>query len=264
LSHLETVVFIAAGLLFVATWIPWLRRAATINPIALPPRIRLGLFVAPVFCALLTLTVLLTLADKDIRRDPLHLAFYLTLTTALLGAVAWLFPFFGLSVREAVLERGNVPAFIAVSAALFGVTAALAGANMGEGPGLVAVLFTGLFLVAIFLAAWFAVERFTSVSELIIVRRSRSAAVRLAGFLAALGILTGWIGAGDWVSYRATLRDAVGSLPAVLILCSAFVIIESRFEKKKFAPSLESTLSLVSALLFVALTCAWLTLRGIL
>lgn len=264
LSDLETIVFIASGLLFVATWAVWLGRAATLNPISLPSRIRFGLFLAPVICALLTLTILLTLSAKEVRHSPLYLAFYFVLTTSCLGGVTWIFPLLGLSVRDDVLERGNSAAFIAVCAALFGTTAALAGANMGEGPGVLAVLFTAILLTAIFLAAWLVVERLTAVSEVITVERDRSAAVRLSGFLAASGILSGWIGAGDWVSYRATLRDALYSLPAIVVLCAAFLFTEARFRRKQFAPSLHSTLSMVVALVFVVLTCAWITLRGIL
>jgi len=264
LSNLEIFAFIASLFVLFATWIPWYRRAATINPLSLFPRIRLGFYIAPIVCLLFTLAILLTLGDKDVRRDPVYLTLYLTLTTACLGITTRIFPLLGLSPREDVLERANQAAFIAVCAALFGAAAAFAGANIGNGPGIEVVLFTALLLAAIFLGSWFAVERLTSISQAVTVDRNRHAGIRLAGFLLALGILTGWIGAGDWISYRATLRDALVSLPAVLVLCSAFAYTESHFKKRKLAPSRESFLSLVSALLFVVLTCAWLTLRGIL
>jgi hypothetical protein len=263
LSDLETLIFIVSLFVLLATWVPWYRHTVTINPLALSLRIRRGLYLAPIVCLLFTLSILLTLAAKDVRRDPIYLALYLTLTTACLGIVTRILPFLGLCPREDVLERSNQAAFTATSAALFGATAAFAGANIGDGPGVEAVLFTALLLAIIFLAAWFAVESLTSISESITVDRNRHAATRLAGFLAALGILTGWIGAGDWVSYSATLRDALVSLPAVLVLCSAFVLTESRFKKEKLTRSRESTLSLVVAILLVVLTCTAIILRSI-
>lgn len=226
-----------------ATWGPWFRNSAKVNPLVLSPRLRFGLFLVPLLCLLLLLVVLLTLAAKDVRRDPAYLALYLLLGSAWFGVAARLFAFLGISAADDVLERNNPAAFLTISGALLGTTASFAGANIGNGPGVEVVLFSALLSTLIFLAGWLAVERLTSLSEAITVDRNLAAGIRLAGFLVPLGLLSGWSVAGDWSNYLATLRDAFTSLPPTILLCVLFLSLEFLLRRKRFSASKEATIS---------------------
>jgi uncharacterized membrane protein YjfL (UPF0719 family) len=195
-----------------------------------------------------------------VRRDPFYLTFYVLLGSGWLGMGAWLFPFVGLSPRDDALERGNAAAALAVAGALGGATLCYAGGNIGDGPGVEAVLFSVLLSTAAFFMLWFVVEMLTRepLSEEITVERSPAAGLRLAGWLLGLGFALGWSVAGDWTSADATLRDFVRSLPPALALASLGWVVENVGK-----PALRGSFSQVSVsgfigLLYLAGPIAWI------
>jgi hypothetical protein len=249
--------------LIILAWGSWYRETATVNPLTLPFRIRMCLFAAPVVCALITLAVLLTLGAKDVRHDPTYIAFYLFVSSAWLGGTTLFFPFLGVSARDDVLERGHRAALAPVCGALLGAAFSFAGANIGDGPGAEAVLFSGLLSSGAFFAFWFAAERLTLISEVITIERNVGAGMRLGGFLVGLGLLSGWAVAGDWESWFATVRDLIYSLCPGLVLCGMMVAIELFLKNRKPRPAPGIDASIGIAVVYIALACGWVLLRGV-
>lgn len=259
---METPSFVVAVFLVVLIWVPWYHQAALVNPLGLPFRMRYCVFLLPVCCPALNLIVLLTLSAQDVQRDPLYIGFYLIVAAGWIGAMTLVFPCFGLSLRDDVLERGNPAALMALSGAVIGATCSFAGANVGDGPGVEAVVLSALLSSAVFFACWFAVERILSASEAITVDRNVAFATRFAGFLIALGLLAGWSVAGNWESFEGTLRDLAFSLPPVLALNVAMISAEVFCKKITVKRSFELKASRTLALFYVFGAAVWICIRG--
>jgi uncharacterized membrane protein YjfL (UPF0719 family) len=139
-----------------------------------------------------------------------------------LGGTTFIFPLLGVSARDDVVERRNTAASYAVGGALLGVTMCFAGANVGSGPGPEVVFFCAILSTAAFFFLWFVLESIAHPSEAITVDRDEEAAVRLAGFLVATGILLGGAVAGNWESPSGTLQDfCTFGWPAIVLLIIA-------------------------------------------
>ena len=69
-------------------------------------------------------------------------------------------------------------------------------------------------------------ELLSGVSETVTVDRDAAAAVRLAGFLIACGVVLGRAVAGDWESAEMTVRDFVDVAWPVLALVVMAVVVE--------------------------------------
>ena len=262
MSDFEPFYFIPAIFLIVLAWGSWYREAATVNPLALPFRIRVCLFAAPVVCALVIFAVLLTLAAKDVRRDPLYVGFYQVVGIAWLGGMSLLFPFLGISMRDDVLERGHRAALPAVCGAILGAALSFAGANVGDGPGVEAVVFSGILSGGVFFGLWFVAERLTAISEAITIERNVGAGFRLGGSLVALGLLSGWAVAGDWVSWSATVRDVIYYSVPASVLCSVMVLVEILLRRRKPRLALGASASIGLAFVYIAAAYGWVILSG--
>ena len=260
---METPSFVVAVFLVVLIWVPWYHQAAFINPLGLSSRMRYCVFLLPVCSLALNFIVLLTLAARDVRRDPLYIGFYLIVAAGWIGAMTLAFPYLGLSSRDDVLERANPAALMALFGAVIGAACSFAGANVGDGPGVEAVALSALLSSSVFFASWFAVERLLSASEAITVDRNIAFAARFAGFLRALGLLAGWSVAGNWESFEGALRDLVFSLPPVLVLNVAMISAEVFCKKITLKRSLELKASRMLALSYVFGAAVWIFIRGV-
>lgn len=263
LSSFEVFVLFGSIILAFRAWSPWFRDAATVNPLQLSSQVRLVLFIVPVICVSLTIATLLKLAARDVRNDPAYIAIYAALGAAWLGGMTLLFPFLGISARYDALERQNRGALVAICGALLGATFSFAGANIGDGPGMEVVLFCGVLSSAMFLFLWAAVERATSISEAITIERNTGAGIRLGGFLTGLGSLCGWAVAGDWISWSATMLDFARSLWPGVALCAAMILVEMILRKGRRRRAAELSVSVSTAVFYVALACAWVLYRGV-
>jgi uncharacterized membrane protein YjfL (UPF0719 family) len=261
LANLEIFAFIASIFLALKGWTSWYGQILRVTRLASPMRWRVPLLIAPLFCAALLIVALRTLAARDVRGDVLYLAFYLLLGAGWVGGMTLLFPFLGVSARDDVLERGNRSASWAVGGALIGATCSFAGANIGNGPGIEAVLFSAVLSSGLFVLLWIGLDALTSLSEAITVDRDTGAGIRLGGFLIGLGIVSGWAVAGDWVSATATLKDFLWSSWPAIVLSGIAVLIELVWRQKSRRPS-KASLSATIALAYIILASVWVVAHG--
>jgi len=206
-------------------WTPWYRSAVG-RRFALDARaISIVLFM-PFACALILLTVLMTLAADDVRNDPKYIFMYMLMGIGWVGMSSLFFGTFGISVREDVAERHNRAAAIALAGALVGTMLAFAGGNVGNGPGWWVVAICAFLSTAALFALWMLIELTTGVNEWVTVERDRATALRFAGLLIALGLILGRAVAGDWDSIDATLQDFWRVGRFAVLLAFAGIIVE--------------------------------------
>jgi hypothetical protein len=263
LPDLEIFAFIASVLLSLKGWWTWYGDIASVNRLRAPVSKRLVLLTAPLVCLALILIALTKLAATTVRNDGLYISFYLLVGAGWLGGATLIFPFLGISARDDVLERGNRAASWAVTGALTGASCSFAGANVGNGPGVEAVLFSAVLSSALFIGLWVGMDLLTSISDAITVDRDERAGIRLGGFLLGIGLLSGWSVAGDWISASATLKDfVISALPAMLLAAIA-VGVEVLFRKASVHLSAKTRPSLVISAIYVGVSLVWVVSRGV-
>jgi len=263
LESFEAFVLIASAIVAAQQWFSWYRDIFTINLLCAPARQRVILSITPLFCMAILFVALRKLGDDTVRHNSFYLFFYLLLGAAWLAGMAAIFPLLGVSARDDALERANNSASWAASGMLLGSTFCFAGANIGNGPGVEAVLFSGLLATGLFLLLWFLVEWFASFSEEITVERNLGAGIRLAGFLTAIGLICGWAVAGDWVAATATLKDFARSCWPAIFLSVIATVFEASRKNKKMQPSDGAAGSLALAFVYVASASAWVIAHGV-
>jgi hypothetical protein len=222
----EVFMLIASAIVALVSWGAWYIKPALVQGVRRrPPAWRL-LRLTPLLAAALLWAVLRNAASFDVRDDPRYLTFYLVLGAAWVGVwIRWL-AVTGISTRDDVVERSNGSAALAVTGALFGITLAYAGGNVGNGPGWWVVVFSAALATLALFGAWILLETLTGVSDIITVDRDPSAGLRLGGFLIAGGLILGRSVAGDWVSAEATVRDFAAAAWPVIVLVIAAAIVE--------------------------------------
>lgn len=186
-------------------------------------RVRVALAGDALFCLFITLAVLLGASARDVRHSPYYLTGYELLAALWLGGAMRLFPFFGVSTRDDVIERRNRGAYWTIKGAMFGVAACFAGANVGNGPGPEAVIFCAALASTGFFAVWFVLDWAGSHwADCITIDRDSGCGVRLGSLLLADGLAFGSAVTGDWISSGAAVRDfAVRIWPIIPILALA-------------------------------------------
>ncbi len=222
----EALVLLVSVLLGPLAWGLWFWRLSGLDRTGRRRPVMERLLAVLAACAAGLLAVLLTLAAHDVRDSFAYICLYLLLGSAWLRMSERCLPWFGLSVRDDLVERGNDVVLPALAGFLGAMTLAYAGANIGDGPGWwVVVVCAGLASLAVLLA-WAALECFASVAEQVTVERDRAAGWRLGGFLLACGAIAGRAVAGDWISADATLRDFVFRAWPLLMLLVAALLVE--------------------------------------
>lgn len=265
LSEFEVLVVFASAFLILKSWGAWYVAIATVSNFRPAPLQISVLLTTPLICLALLFVCLLAFAAPAVRRDPSYIGLYLVIGGASLGGIAQLTPFLGISARDDALERANAGACLAVAGALLGSCCAFAGANVGDGPGIEAVLFSSVLSLGLFLGIWFAFERLTHISEAITVERDADAGIRLAGFLTGLGLLCGWSVAGDWISAVATINDFARSIwPAISLGVMAAGAERLRWRAQAVdAIYVSRSASIAAAVLYLSLAVVWILVRGI-
>jgi len=263
LPDLEIFAFIASVFLSFKGWSTWYGDIVSVNRLRAAVSKRLVLLTAPLVCLALILIALTKLAATTVRNDGLYISFYLLVGAGWLGGATLIFPFLGISARDDVLERGNRAASWAVTGALTGASCSFAGANVGNGPGVEAVLFSAVLSSALFIGLWLGMDLLTSISDAITVDRDERAGIRLGGFLLGIGLLSGWSVAGDWVSASATLKDFVISAWPAMLLAAVAVGVEVLFRKASVHLSAKTSPSLVVSAVYVGVSLVWVVSRGV-
>ena len=200
---------------------------------------------------------------KEVREDSGEV-FFLTL----LGAV-WLilanalFPWFGLSYRDDVVERGNAASLVALCGALLGAAFLYAGGSIGEGPSYWENIFSAALATAVWLLLWIVLELGAAVSISIAEERDLASGLRLCGFLLANGLVLGRAVAGDWHSIAATIHDFIRDGWPSAILCAIALPVEKFARPSRDCPFPPwPSYGLFPALLYLALAAAWLCHLG--
>ncbi len=181
-----------------------------------------ALGVLPLVALVVLYLILKRWSSFDVRSSPAYLFQYLALGAAWLGVALRFFPWFGISARDDVAERGNPAAAVALSGAILGLVLCYAGGNIGDGPGWWVVLFSSGLATACFFASWAVFEARAHTSDAVTIDRDLAAGARHASFSVAQGLILGRAVAGDWKSPAATLADLVtNGWPALAVLALA-------------------------------------------
>jgi uncharacterized membrane protein YjfL (UPF0719 family) len=215
---------VGAGLI---TWSLWYRDALFAARRCSGFGVRWPLAVAPVLCGFLLFQILHRFASFDVRDNPFWMFYYMAVGAAWVGLGTKLSPFFGLSARDDVAERGNGAAAVALAGFLIGLTLCFAGANIGDGPGWWVVIFCAFLSSGTLLVLWMWIARAGAV-DTITIDRDPSSGWRAAGFFVGAGAILGRSVAGDWVSAAMTAQDFLLRGWPALVLALAAAWLERR------------------------------------
>ena len=213
-------------------WVRWSFKFKT-NGVASPQRfVRIGLgAVLPLLCGLFLLGVLAKTASADVRSDPEIVVEYCALGLVWVGTTQWAFGFLGVSTRDDVIERRNPAAAIVSAGQLVAATCCVAGANIGNGPGVNVVLFCAtLSTISLFLL-WVVFDRLAWIADTVTIERNTFTGIRVAGWLVATGIVLGAGVAGDWHSASRTLIEFGAYAWPAAALMAAVAFLELRLRK---------------------------------
>lgn len=189
--------------------------------------------------AFLVYKVLAKWSAPSVRDDANEITFYLTFSMVWIALSQAAFAFLGISVRDDVAERRNVAAGFAVGGLTAGATFCVAASNIGDGPGFEVVLFCAALSTASLFALWALVAQFSGIADAITIDRNVGAGIRAAGWLTGTGLVLGACVAGDWISYRATLKDFVRFGWPVAVAAFLFLRVERvlNFRRESARPS---------------------------
>lgn len=243
--------------------IRWYGPCLRIRPLACPPNVRMWLYVYPLICAMILLFILISLAASDVVTSPMYISFYLLMGVGFVSVMSQAFPLVGLNLRRDALERGNRATVAALGGALIGVTLCFAGGNIGDGPGWWVVVFSGLLATLMWFAVWLVLQLLTNIAEHISVDRDLASGVRLAGYLAASGLILGRAVAGDWVSPEQTVADFLRMCWPAQILAAFAAVVEVICRPTPRLPQPPaSVFGLLPAATYVAVAIGWLVFVG--
>jgi len=204
-------------------------------------------------CGCAVYLVLVKWSAPSVREDASEITFYLIFSIIWIAFTQGLFAFLGVSIRDDVAERRNVAAGFTVASLTIAATCCAAGSNIGDGPGFEAVLFCAVLSTAGLLVLWAVVAQFSGIADAITIDRNVAAGIRTAGWLAGTGVVLGACVAGDWISYKTTLRDFARFGWPVAIIALLFAMMEraiglrAKSVASKLATSLAAAVSMAVA-----------------
>jgi hypothetical protein len=205
------------------------------------------------------------LADDEVRSDVgYHLAFLIAWGAALIW-VHMVGCLLGVEWLAQGLERRNRGAVWAGIGLTVGITLAVAGANIGEGPTMATTIGPMFLAVGALVGLWLVFAVVTGNTAAVTVERNEASGLRLGGLLIAWGLVLGRSVAGDWVSLEDTWHDFYdeGLIPGLVLLGLAMgVEIFMRPTKRRPFPT-GLRCGLVPAGLFVLLAFVWLWHLGV-
>jgi len=257
------VAIILVWLLFLTAILSWPRYAssAQLTRRAAPAEIGWVTLLIPFLCTIFLFAVLRRYAASDVRNDEQMILFYSGLGIVWVYACEFVSRFMGISVILDVVERKNPAALWATTGCMTGTTCCYAGANIGNGPGVAAVLFCAVLSTGTLFLLWFIIESACAgrLHDSITVERDIATGVRLGAYLLSLGIILGAAVAGDWVSLSATITGFVGySWPSIYLIVPAAI-----FERPKRSAPVELPGSLLFAGICLASAAGYVAYRGL-
>jgi hypothetical protein len=263
MSDDESTVTILSVVTWGVTWFLWYVRLGSGPRLRRSHKPRLVAALALPLSLAVVLSVLLRWSASDVRDSREYLFLYLALGAAWIGLASCSWTWLGLSERDDVIERGNLPVAVAFCGLSFGVGLCYAGGNIGDGPGWWVVVFSSGVATALWYVAWIALEWRLHVSEALTIDRDLAAGLRLGSWGAASGLLLGRAAAGNWVSATDTLADfARNGWPALPLLGLAF-LLEHRLRPTPEAPQRGViACGVVPGALYLALAFCWVASRG--
>jgi uncharacterized membrane protein YjfL (UPF0719 family) len=227
-------------------------RLAVAMPLGSRPPLRRGLALVPPLALLGIFWVLRNLASFDVREDPGYLWQYLAFGAAWVGIGLRGFDALAVSWRDDVIERNNEAAFWVVAGAALGLTAAYAGANVGDGPSWLVVAYAASLATLLLLAAWWVVDRLTLATDHVIAGRDAATGLRIGALLCACGLIAGRAAAGDWFDALRTLRELTLAWPILALVALEVGTAWSGPRGRPYARGLSLTLALVYLAIAVA------------
>jgi hypothetical protein len=222
----------------------------------------------PLYCALLGGFAMLyhatgSWAAKEIRDNIAYRLLVMAMGGATLTISAMVISCLGISLRGDAFERRNFAAVLVWSGAIAGILLIYTGASVGEGPSFWENVFSTAIGIATWLALWLTLELAAGVSRSVAEERDTASGLRMAGFLAAEGLILGRALAGSWHSAAGTLADFARFGWLALALAALAIAMEFRLRPSPACP-LPSwrTHGVPAAVLYVALAAAWVLRLG--
>ncbi len=203
----ETFLFFAMLAASCVTGFKYYRPLFTMTWLGKRKRIRLSLAVCPVIGMAITLAVLQTWSDSQVRGHLDYILFFLFGCAAWQGVAAWGLSMVGISALDDALERDNPAAAMAVSGTLLAVSIIYALANVGTGPTIETTLLPAAAGAVALAVAYLIIVNLGGVVEDITVGRDTGAGIRLAGALAGAALILGRAVGGNFVSWDETWID---------------------------------------------------------
>lgn len=217
-------------------------------------------FLCSVIVSIVLIAVALGLwGAKEVREDAGEI-FFLTLGgTLYLLACIYFFKWLGISIRDDIVERGNIGALVALCAATIALAMLYVGGSVGEGPDYSENVFSVGLAAGSFLLLWIILEAGGRISMSIAEERDLASGIRFGGFLFATGLILGRAVAGDWHSVDATIHDFVRDGWPAAVICVVALIVEAlaRPNPRRLAPSWP-VFGVVPALVYLTMAVAWL------
>jgi hypothetical protein len=254
----ELLAGLVSAVVAMITWAPWYGDVVRVNRLIAPRGYRLLLGLTPAACLLFLFLCLERWAAQAVRESDLYLLIYVVMGAAVLGVCGHLFSFFGISARDDVLGRRNGASLIAVVGAFLGATLCFAGGNIGEGPGVQAVVISSGTALCAWFVLWYVADVLSGrvISERITVERDPGSGILLAGLLAANGIILGAAAAGDWMPGKFLHAFTASAWPALALGVAAVVVERTCKSRSSIRPSV------LIALGYLLIAVVWAIYRG--
>jgi hypothetical protein len=224
-------------------------------------RLVIGLLVMA--CLLIILLTLFLWADQRVRSSwsekviPLEGWFAAWIWMDLIAILI------GIDLFPQVFAQHNQAVLWAYCGMLGGMTLAVAGANIGEGPTEATTLGPLWMAFSAYACLWIFFHSLTWNTYDVTVDRDDSAGIRLSSLLLSLGLILGRSVAGDWVSIRATWWDFgwQGLIPSLLLVATA-IALEYQYRIKLDQISSHGSAGIVPASVYLCLAVIWVWWLG--
>lgn len=220
----ESIIMVASLGFGGVYWVRWMFAVLFVQGHPRSAGMRVPLSLIPAIALAALFVALNVWASHDVRDSAGYLFFYVAFGAGWTAVGSWLVSALGISLRDDVLERANSSAAFAWTGALAGLTAAFAGANVGDGPGWWCVAFAGGLSTAGLFLAWAMLDRFGGVNHSVTVDRDAASGIRLGGFFLAAGAILGRAAAGDCTSAADTVIEFAAGWPALPLLAAAIAV----------------------------------------
>lgn len=257
----EVFVLVAAGLVAVAYWVPWLYQAAETSLLVRPSARIVALFFGLLGSLGVVLAALLVGADPVVKDSPVYMALFLAVAAVALAAATGAGRMIGVSALDDAVRRPNPAAVWAVLGLWVGTALCAAGSNVGRGDTIGTTLGPLALTVAALIALWAVLAAAAGVGA-VARDRDRASGVRLAGLLVAWGLILGRSVAGDWESVPLTWLYFAGYGWPALVLLVAGVVLEWWLRPTVRRPTPPRWAGVRPAVAYLVVAVVWVAFLG--